>query len=164
MSTQKPEVHPQSTIEGLSIAELEALLDGKKAKLVALSQKKQTILDELDGVDKELEDLTGMKASNRSRSEAMKESWRKRRQKPQASKKDGVKTRPGSLLTTLLSVLCSTGKSLDTLADEVIQAGWRGRGGKVPKNLKGSIYGTIYAYRKSGGYIDYDKATKTYSV
>ena len=148
----------------LSIAELEALLDGKKAKLVALNQRKQTILDELDGVDKELEDLTGMKASNLSRSEAMKESWRKRRQKSQAPKKGSVKTRPGSLLTTLLSILCSTGKSLDTLADEVVQAGWRGRGGKVPKNLKGSIYGTIYAHRKSGGHVNYDKTTKTYSV
>ena len=69
-------------------------------------------------------------------------------------------------MTVLLEVLGQTGvyMSLDTLAEEVIAAGWRGRGGKVPKNLKGSIYGTIYAYKKSGGHVSYDKATKTYSI
>jgi hypothetical protein len=152
-------------LDELSIAELEEILDGKKAKLVILNEKKEEIQAKLTLVDEKLEELTGLNPLNLARSEAMKASWEKRKRDAKV-KVPGRKARPGSLLTVLLSVLGQTGvnMSLDTLGEEVIAAGWRGRGGRVPKDLKGSIYGTIYAYRKSGGYISYDKATKTYSI
>lgn len=154
----------------LSITELEEILDGKKAKLVILNDKREGIVAELALVDEKLEELTGLSPLNLARSEAMKASWEKRKQNAKVSYGKVSKPRSGSLLTVLLSILGQTGvnMSLDTLAEEVLDNGWRGRGGKVPKDLKGSIYGTIYAYRKSGGngivYISYDKATKTYSI
>ena len=151
----------------LSITELEEILDGKKAKLVILNEKREGIVAELTLVDEKLEELTGLSPPNLARSEAMKASWEKRKQNAKLKVPDAAsKPRPGSLLTVLLSVLSQTGvhMSLDTLAEEVLAAGWRGRKGKVPKNLKGSIYGTIYAYNKSGGHISYDKATKTYNI
>jgi hypothetical protein len=154
----------------LSITELEEILDGKKAKLVILNDKREGIVAELALIDEKLEELTGLSPLNLARSEAMKASWEKRKQNAKVPYGKVSKPRSGSLLTVLLSILGQTGvnMSLDTLAEEVLAAGWRGRGGKVPKDLKGSIYGTIYAYRKSGGngivYISYDKATKTYSI
>ena len=158
----------EAQLDELSIAELEEILDGKKAKVVILNEKKEGILGELALIDEKLEELTGLNPLNFARSEAMKASWERRKQNAKVVKVPDAarKARPGSLLTVLLSVLGqpNVNMSLDTLAEEVIAAGWRGRKGKVPKNLKGSIYGTIYAYNKSGGRISYDKATKTYSI
>ena len=45
----------------LSIAELEEILDGKKAKLVILNEKKEKIQAKLTLVDEKLEELTGLK-------------------------------------------------------------------------------------------------------
>ena len=156
MSTQTPEVQ----LDKLSISELEAFLDGKKAMLVALGQKKQTILDELTDIDKQVEELTGANqtASNLSRSEAMKESWRKRRVGP---------VKKASLIHVVLGILQDASPkmlTLDQIAQEVKKAKWRGRGGPVRQ----AVYAAIYNFNKkpplTGHRIRYNKAFKTYGI
>tara|TARA_R110002051_G_scaffold296274_1_gene362323 strand:- start:41 stop:535 length:495 start_codon:yes stop_codon:yes gene_type:complete len=163
MSTQTPEVQ----LDKLSISELEAFLDGKKAMLVALGQKKQTILDELTDIDKQVEELTGANqtASNLSRSEAMKESWRKRREESKDAVVGPVKK--ASLIHVVLGILQDASPkmlTLDQIAQEVKKAKWRGRGGPVRQ----AVYAAIYNFNKkpplTGHRIRYNKAFKTYGI
>jgi hypothetical protein len=174
MSTQVPNIPKManagmvdcSTSE-LSIAELEVLLEGKKAKLVALNQRKQAIQDELTNVDKELEELSGMTSLNLSRSEAMKESWRKRRELQAKSTEEDENmpvVRKGSLTHLILGILTEDSPkmlTLDQIARRVKKAKWRGRGGPIRQ----SVYAAIYQYnRKSDDHIKYNKVSKTYGI
>jgi len=170
MSTQMSEAQ----LDKLSIAELEGFLDGKKAMLLSLGQKKQTILGQLADIDKQLEELTGAKlaASNQSRSEAMKESWRKRREvvveAGDISSEDGDAAlailRTGSLMHIILGILRDASPkkfTIDQIVRKVKKAKWRGRGGQIRQ----SVYVAIYNFnRKSNNCVEYDKVSKTYSI
>ena len=166
----------------LSIAELEDLLKGKKAKIVELGEKKQTLQDQMVDVDREIGELTGSKPPPQllSRSEKMKEVWRKRRERQasEAAKADRsniastILTKPrtepirllrGSLTHVILEILKESYPSaltLGNIAQKVEKAGWRGKGGP----MKQSVYAAIYAFNKRCSGVKYDKLEKTYTL
>ena len=191
-----------STIEfhtsDLSVAELEDLLKGKKAKIVELGEKKQTLQDQMVHVDREIEELTGVSSFSPqgkpalSRSEKMKEVWRKRRERQNEIEADRVflgtdyselGIRSGSLTHVILDILNDLHKSagavtlqdnlklskgdpsltLDQIVQRVKKTKWRGRGGPIRQSVYIAIYGFNKKIQKLG-FCDYIKCDKINNV
>jgi|GEM_PF-4873738 len=211
-----------STIEfhtsDLSVAELEDLLKGKKAKIVELGEKKQTLQDQMVHVDREIEELTGVSSfspqgkpalsrsekigvtgvssfspqGKLSRSEKMKEVWRKRRERQNEIEADRVflgtdyselGIRSGSLTHVILDILNDLHKSagavtlqdnlklskgdpsltLDQIVQRVKKTKWRGRGGPIRQSVYIAIYGFNKKIQKLG-FCDYIKCDKINNV
>ena len=138
----------------LSISQLEKLIEDQKSRVRDLNTKRKSLIEQIGEVELEISNLTGRKK-------------RRKRRTTKVSKKEisharaAVVHRGKRLIDYVVSSLENSPATLDRLAEDVVDAGYKSRA----KNLTGSIYNAIYEHRKEGNdNVQYHRDTKTYSV
>jgi len=137
----------------LSISQLEKLLEDQKSRVRDLNAKRKSLVEQISEVELEISNLTGRK---------------KRRKRRTAGVSKGeigntrVRHREGKrLIDYIVDSLENSPATLDSLAEDVVDAGYKSRA----KNLSGSIATAIYNHRREGNDdVQYNRDTKSYWV
>lgn len=138
-------------IETLSVAELERMLENRRAELTELTEKRERLAAELAECDRQIAEMNGGAVRGRGRGRGRRVVVRKRRP-------GRVRNQP-PLKQFVADVLekHKKGLSLDDLSERVLGAGYKTNSGK----FKNTLYQTLYNSRDR---FDYDSGTKLYRL
>ncbi|HEX6985353.1 MAG TPA: hypothetical protein VF170_08245 [Planctomycetaceae bacterium] len=134
--------------ESLSVAELEQMLESRRAELGKLMDQRDRLAAELAECDARINELSGGSTGGRRRRVA-------RRRKPGRSR---IRNQP-ALKTVITEVLQKSKKpmSLDDIIEKVLATGYK----STSENFRQVAYLNLFNMKKNGE-VEHDPATKLY--
>ena len=140
----------------LTISQLEMLIETQKNRVRDLNIERKSLVGQISEIDLQINNLTGRKKRRKQH----------KRRSTEVSKgeigRTRVRHREGKrLIDYIVGSLENSPATLNHLAEDVVDAGYKSRA----KNLTGSVANAIYEHRKEGNdNVQYHRDTKIYSV